>query len=69
MAKIKLVLDLRREKQSGKFPLVVRVRHNGKYFDISTGTDLEVHEFDEQKMKIKNQSQKKQRSSTNFSSL
>lgn len=58
MATIKLVLDVRRKKQSGKFPLVIRVRHLGKYFDISTGTELDDHEFDQQKMKLKNQPQK-----------
>lgn len=55
MATVKLVLDLRRKKQSGKFPLVIRVRFDKKYFDITTGAELELHEFDQQKQKIKNQ--------------
>lgn len=55
MATVKLVLDVRRKKQSGKFPLVIRVRQNNSYFDIATGTELELHEFDQQKQKIKNQ--------------
>ena len=55
MATVKLVLDIRRKKQSGKFPLVIRVRHNNSYFDITTGAELELQEFDQQKQKIKNQ--------------
>lgn len=55
MATVKLVLDVRRKKQSGKFPLVIRVRQNNSYFDIATGVELELHEFDQQKQKIKNQ--------------
>ena len=58
MATVKLVLDVRRKKQSGKFPLVIRVRHNKKYFDISTNLELDVHEFDPIKKKIKNQPEK-----------
>lgn len=53
MATVKLVLDVRRKKQSGKFPLVIRVRHNKKYFDISTNLELDVHEFDPIKRRSK----------------
>ena len=40
MATLKLVLDKRRIKKSGGFPLVIRIRHDGKYVDVPTGHEL-----------------------------
>ena len=45
MSVVKLVLDKRRMKNTCKFPLVFRVFHKVKYFDISTKVDLLDGEF------------------------
>lgn len=45
MATVKLVLDKRRKKKSGAYPLVIRVRKNDKYFDIQTNQELHDHQF------------------------
>jgi hypothetical protein len=45
MSVVKLVLDKRRMKNTCKFPLVLRVFHKVKYFDISTKVDLLDGEF------------------------
>ena len=45
MSVVKLVLDKRRMKNTCKFPLVFRVFHKVKYFDISTKIDLLEGEF------------------------
>jgi integrase/recombinase XerD len=45
MATVKLVLDKRRKKKSGAYPLVIRVRKNDKYFDIQTNQELYDHQF------------------------
>jgi integrase len=58
MATVKIVLDTRRKKQSGKFPLVIRVRKSEQYFDIPTGTELLEQDFDTIKRRIKQQPQK-----------
>lgn len=52
------MLDTRRKKQSGKFPLVIRVRHTKKYFDIPTATELLEQDFDSIKGKLKQHPQK-----------
>jgi site-specific recombinase XerD len=46
MATIKLVLDKRRKKKSGTYPLVIRIRHKGKYVDVPTKQELFEHQFD-----------------------
>jgi site-specific recombinase XerD len=49
MATVKLVLDKRRKKKSGAYPLVIRIRHLGKYFDVTTNQDLHEHQFDDKR--------------------
>jgi hypothetical protein len=49
MATVKLVLDKRRKKKSGAYPLVIRIRHLGKYIDVSTNHDLHEHQFDDKR--------------------
>ena len=46
MATIKLVLDKRRKKKSGAYPLVIRIRHKGKYVDVPTNEELFEDQFD-----------------------
>jgi hypothetical protein len=36
MTTVKLVLDKRRKKKSGAYPLVIRIRLAGKYVDVAT---------------------------------
>jgi DNA gyrase/topoisomerase IV subunit B len=45
MATVKLVLDKRRKKKSGAYPLVIRIRKGDKYFDIQTNQELYDHQF------------------------
>lgn len=47
MATVKLVLDKRRKKKSGAYPLVIRIRLTGKYVDITTNQELHEHQFDD----------------------
>ncbi len=47
MPKIKLVLDKRRKKKSGAYPLVIRIRQNNKFIDVATNYDLHPHQFDD----------------------
>jgi integrase/recombinase XerD len=54
MATLKLVLDKRRIKKSGAFPLVIRIRHDGKYVDVQTGHELLPYEFDDNKQLARN---------------
>jgi integrase len=46
MATVKLVLDKRRKKKSGAYPLVIRIRQAGKYVDVATNQELHEHQFD-----------------------
>ena len=39
MTTVKLVLDKRRKKKSGAYPLVIRIRKTGKYVDVLTNQD------------------------------
>ena len=49
MATIKIVLDKRRIKKDETFPIVIRVRHLKKYFDIKTNYHTTGKKFDEKK--------------------
>ncbi|TND09405.1 MAG: integrase family protein [Bacteroidetes bacterium] len=49
MATIKLVLDKRREKKDGSFPLVFRINHNTVTRDIHTGYSIQNTEWDGKK--------------------
>jgi integrase len=49
MATVKLVLDKRRKKKSGAYPLVIRIRQAGKYVDVATNQDLHEHQFDDKR--------------------
>ena len=46
MATIKTILDTRRSKKDGTFPVVIRVRHQEKYFDIPTSYSVLEKKFD-----------------------
>lgn len=52
MATIKIVLDQRRAKNDETFPVVIRVRHLKKYFDIKTNYCSLKNQFDEKKQHI-----------------
>ncbi len=52
MATIKIVLDQRRAKNNETFPLVIRVRHLKKYFDIKTNYHTNCKKFDSKKEQI-----------------
>lgn len=58
MPTVKLLLDTRRPKQTGSYPLVIRFRHGNKYFDFCTGTSLIKTDYDPVKEKIKGQTQR-----------
>lgn len=47
MPKIKLVLDKRRKKKSGAYPLVIRIRQDNKFIDVATNYELHPHQFDD----------------------
>lgn len=49
MATVKLVLDKRRKKKSGAYPLVIRIRQSGKYVDVATNQELHEHQFDDKR--------------------
>lgn len=49
MATVKLVLDKRRKKKSGAYPLVIRIRQAGKYVDVATNQELHEHQFDDKR--------------------
>jgi hypothetical protein len=46
MATIKIVLDQRRAKNDETFPVVIRVRHLKKYFDVKTNYHSNCKKFD-----------------------
>lgn len=52
MATIKIVLDQRRAKIDETFPVVIRVRHLKKYFDIKTNYHTNCKKFDSKKEQI-----------------
>jgi integrase len=52
MATIKIVLDQRRAKKDETFPVVLRIRHKDKYFDIKTNYCVCKNLFDEKKQLI-----------------
>lgn len=52
MATIKIVLDQRRAKNDETFPVVLRIRHKDKYFDIKTNYCVQKKQFDEKKQHI-----------------
>jgi integrase len=49
MTTVKLVLDKRRKKKSGAYPLVIRIRLAGKYLDVATKQELHEHQFDDKR--------------------
>jgi Arm DNA-binding domain len=53
MATVKLVLDKRRKKKSGGYPLVIRIRQAGKYVDLATNQELHEHQFDDKREVVK----------------
>jgi integrase/recombinase XerD len=52
MATIKIVLDQRRAKNDETFPVVIRVRHLKKYFDVKTNYHSICKKFDPKKEQI-----------------
>jgi integrase/recombinase XerD len=52
MATIKIVLDQRRVKKDETFPVVIRVRHLKKYFDVKTNYHSSLKKFDSKKEQI-----------------
>ena len=52
MTTIKIVLDQRRAKNDETFPVVLRIRHKDKYFDIKTNYYVQKKQFDEKKQHI-----------------
>ena len=52
MATIKIVLDQRRAKNDETFPVVLRIRHKDRYFDIKTNYCVCKNLFDEKKQLI-----------------
>ena len=52
MATIKIVLDQRRAKKDETFPVVLRIRHKDRYFDIKTNYCVCKNLFDEKKQLI-----------------
>lgn len=52
MATIKIVLDQRRTKKDETFPVVLRIRHKDRYFDIKTNYSIHKNLFDEKKQLI-----------------
>ena len=52
MATIKIVLDQRRSKNDETFPVVLRIRHKDRYFDIKTNYSVHKNFFDEKKQLI-----------------
>ena len=52
MATIKIVLDQRRAKNDETFPVVIRVRHLKKYFDVKTNYHSNCKKFDPKKEQI-----------------
>jgi integrase len=52
MATVKIVLDQRRIRKDNTFPLVIRVRHIKKYFDLKTFYHVQKNKFDEKKQQI-----------------
>lgn len=52
MATIKIVLDQRRAKINETFPVVLRIRHKDRYFDIKTNYCICKNLFDEKKQII-----------------
>jgi len=53
MSTIKIVLDNRRPKKTGLYPLVIRFRHKKSSFELSTGYTLRQADFDPVKERIK----------------
>lgn len=51
MATIQLTLKSRSRKD-GTYPVIIRVRHNGKYFDIPTNTSVPKSKLDKRKNRI-----------------
>lgn len=56
MATIKIVLDQRRAKNDETYPVVIRVRHLKKYFDLKTNYYVNKNQFDEKRQQIKSNS-------------
>lgn len=56
MATIKIVLDQRRAKNDETFPVVLRIRHKDRYFDIKTNYCIQKNLFDAKKQIVINDS-------------
>jgi hypothetical protein len=52
MASVKIVLDTRRPRKDETFPIVFRVRHKRKYFDIPTLKSTEQNNIIAQLQKV-----------------
>jgi len=52
MATIKIVLDQRRAKNDETFPVVLRIRHLDRFFDIKTNYCVPLKLFDNKKQLI-----------------
>lgn len=52
MATIKIVLDQRRVKKDGTFPLVIRVRHLKEFFDIKTNLSILPNKYDAKNQRV-----------------
>lgn len=52
MATIKIVLDQRRAKKDGTYPVVIRVRHLKSFFDLKTNYFVYKNQFDEKRQQI-----------------
>jgi hypothetical protein len=52
MPSIKIVLDTRRAKKDGSFPLILRIRNDNKYCDIATIYSLKENELNEKTQSI-----------------
>ena len=46
MATLNLILDTRRARKDGTYPIIFRVRVKNKYFDIASGITLQPDQFD-----------------------
>jgi integrase/recombinase XerD len=57
MATIKIVLDQRRVKNDETYPVVIRVRHLKKYFDLKTDYSAPLSMFNSSKQQIVNNQQ------------
>src|SRR5688572_14683309 len=53
MATIKIILDKRRAKKNGEYPVVGRICHQKKFKDISTNCQVHIQQWDEKSSQVK----------------